>query len=258
VRALVVALVLAAAPAQAALFHRPLNLPRGQWAVGVGFGVSRQSLPPPMDAPPLDDVYGFGFNLELRASPSDLVQIGVRGAIRTGKDGRTYRADRYGRTFDTETYATGTDPVANPEASVQFAVLNRPLLNLAVQVRFFLPIEKATEIGGMAALPLHVRLGELVRVDTGVYLPVIMTEPVTSTVSVPVQVWLERGPLALGVIAGWRHQNRPQRTEYPLGVAFNFAATDSWDLRAWFLMPNLRGRVARRAMGAGLGVERRF
>jgi hypothetical protein len=254
-RGATLALLVAAAPgpARASLFHRPLILPRGDWAVGLGLGVSRYDAPSPTT-----DTYGFGFNLELRASPSELVQIGVRTGIRTGSDGRKYRADQYGRPFDTETFATGTDPVANPEASFEFAALDRPQLSLSVELRLYLPTENGTDLGALVGAPLQIRLTRSLCIDTALYLLVIDTDPISTGVIAPVQLWVERGPVAVGLISGVRRHNRPQRTEVPLGLGVNLAATVNFDVRAWALLPNVNGRAARRNMGAGLGIERRF
>jgi hypothetical protein len=254
-RGIILALSIVGVPAtaSASLFHRPLILPRGDWAVGLGLGVSR------FDAPsPTPDTYGFGFNLELRASPNEGVQIGVRTGIRTGSDGQKYRADQYGRAFDTETFATGTDPVANPEASLQFAALDRPRLSLSVQVRLYLPVEKDTELGALLGAPLQIRLTRSLCIDTAAYFLIVDTNPIATAVIAPVQLWLERGPLAVGLLSGVRRYNRPQHTEILVGLGVNLAATVNFDVRLWALMPNVNGRAARRNMGAGVGVERRF
>src|SRR5256885_10765794 len=90
----------ASSGARAASFiHQPITLPHGEWALDVGLGIGRADRPSP-----LEDVTGLGFNLELRGGLTSSVELGVRTGIRVGSDGEFTEADRYGRTFQTETY----------------------------------------------------------------------------------------------------------------------------------------------------------
>jgi len=72
-----------------------------------------------------------------------------------GNDGKITQADRYGRTFETETYGTGHDSVANPELRLRWAVAQGSIVQLGLETRAYLPIENGTHVGVMFALPLR-------------------------------------------------------------------------------------------------------
>src|SRR4051794_24634200 len=97
--ALCLALALPSAPALAAPWvHRPITLPRSDWAIDLGLGIGH------LDEP---DATGLGLNLEASAGVTSFVQLGIRTGLRFGRDGRATQADVYGRTFETETYGYG-------------------------------------------------------------------------------------------------------------------------------------------------------
>jgi len=79
--------------------HRDLALPAGVWALDLGLGIGH--LDP---AGPPGPYTGLGFNLEVKGGLTSTLQLGVRTGIRVGSDGKMTEADRYGRTFETETY----------------------------------------------------------------------------------------------------------------------------------------------------------
>jgi hypothetical protein len=128
--------------------HRDLTLPRGVWALDLGLGVGHISRDPPFD-----DLTGIGFNLEAKGGLTSALQLGIRTGIRVGTDGKLTRADQYGRTFETETYGTGVDSVANPEISLRYAVVDSPTADLALQGAVYLPVEEGTKAGIEVAVP---------------------------------------------------------------------------------------------------------
>src|SRR5438046_385378 len=87
--------------------YRPMTLPRSDFSLDAGLGLGHRPGP--------DDTTGLGVNLEMAAGLTSFIQLGVRTGLRLGHDGRATQADSYGRMFETETYGTGGDPVANPE-----------------------------------------------------------------------------------------------------------------------------------------------
>ena len=247
---------LAAQPrAQATPFvERPLVLPRSQWALDTGLGIGHLDRPSPAD-----DINGLGLNLELRGGVSEAVQIGVRTGFRLGSDGRATEADRFGRTFETETYGTGADTVANPELSLRLAVVRTEAVGLGLEGRLYVPIEDGTKIGTMIALPLHFHLGERARLETGVYVPIIFTDPRISVVSFPLHLWIQAtDSVALGPLTGVRLHYPGGSTSIPLGAGLNYAVSHEADLRAWLLFPNVKGSGSRDYFGFGVGLEPRF
>jgi hypothetical protein len=249
------AATLAPSPARGDVFvHRDQILPNGVWAFDLGLGIGHLSEPAP-----IDDVTGLGFNLELKGSLTPRLQLGVRTGIRVGSDGKATEADRFGRTFETETYGTGADTVANPELSLRYAVVDSPTVDLALDGRVYLPIESHTKVGIMLAVPLAFHLSPTVRFDTGIFVPIIFTDPTQTVISFPFHLWLQaNNALALGVITGVAVHNPHSTTTVPLGLALNYGISSDADLRVWFLFPNVKGSGATNYYGVGLGLEARF
>jgi hypothetical protein len=247
------ALLAAPAAARADYVDRPITLPSGQWALGVGLGIGHDERPEP-----LDDITGFGVNLELKGGLTPGLQVGLRTGLRLGSEGRLTQADNYGRTFETETYGVGIDDIANPELSLRAALFRGDLVALALEGRLYLPIEDGTELGIMIALPLHIHLGHAARLDSGLYVPIIFTDPRISVISVPFHVWFQASPdLAVGVLTGVRRYRPGGGTSVPLGVGLNYELSGATDLRTWLLFPNVRGGGTE-DFGGGVALELRF
>jgi hypothetical protein len=250
-----VAALTAASSALAEIFvHRDLALPGGVWALDLGLGIGH--LDPPGPSGPYT---GLGFNLEVKGGLTSTLQLGLRTGIRVGNDGKSTRADRYGRTFETETYGTGFETLANPEVSLRFTVVDSPVVDLALEGRLYVPIEAHTSTGIMVAVPLAFHLSPTVRFDTGVFVPILFTDPTQSTISFPFHLWLQANDrLAVGPMTGVQIHNPGGTTTIPLGLGLNYAASSTADLRVWFLFPNIKGDGEARNFGAGFGVEARF
>ena len=254
--ALAMALWLAAgSSAQAApeWIFRGLTLPRGDVALDLGLGLGHA---------PIDlnrSTTGFGMNLEIAVGVTHELELGFRTGTRIGADGEATQADRYGRTFDTETYGTGSDALANPELRMTWAVAQGSMVHLGLEGRVYLPIEQGTRAGVMFAVPLRLRLGA-VRVDTGVYVPILFYDPTQTTISFPFHIWLQASrTLWLGPLLGVKFVNgNGSHTEYPLGFGLGTALAKAIDLRTWILFPDINHDEAARTFGAGLALEIRF
>src|SRR4051812_36292993 len=152
--ALAAALWLAAGSrAQAApeWIFRGLTLPRGDVALDLGLGLGHQ----PIDAN--RSITGFGMNMEIAVGVTHELELGLRTGARFDDEGRATRADQYGRTWQTETYGTGFESVANPELGMRWAVAQGSTVKLGLEARAYLPIEANTRFGVMFALPLRLR-----------------------------------------------------------------------------------------------------
>jgi hypothetical protein len=256
-QALLVASSLAASrPALSEVFvHQPITLHHSEWQLDLGLGIGHADR-----SPPFDDITGFGLNLELHAGLSSSLELGVRTGIRLGTEGRIMRADGYGRAFETETYGTGSDEIANPEVSLRLALVRTPAVALALEGRLYLPIEDGTPFGIMLAVPLHLHLGDRARLDSGIYVPIIFTEPTTSKViSVPLHLWFQVDPsVALGLLTGVRLYRPGSGYTVPLGVGLNYGVSNATDLRLWFLFPNVKGSGATDVFGLGIALAVRF
>jgi hypothetical protein len=243
---------LAAPRAQAApeFVYRSLTLPRGDIALDLGLGYGHA----PIDAN--RSVDGFGMNLEIAGGVTHDLELGFRTGVRFDDGGQATQADRYGRPFETESYGTGGDTVANPELRMTWTVARGAIPELGLEARAYLPFENGTYFGVMFGVPLALRLG-VVRIDTGLSVPIIFSPTTTSAVSIPLHLWIQASPrLWLGPLLGLRIESG--HDAYPLGFGFGSALSRQIDLRAWFLFPDLNGPEAARTFGAGVGLQIRF
>ncbi len=243
------------ARAEAPWVYRSIVLPRGAIAVDMGLGLGHQPDPPPDDR----SITGFGMNLELSAGVTHELEFGVRTGFRLDDNGQITQADRYGRPFETETYGTNFDRVANPELHLRWAVARGSAAELGIELRAFLPIEANSSFGLMFGLPVVLRAGTI-RLDTGLYVPVIFSDPTRTVVSVPIHLWIQATrTLWLGPLFGVRVvSGGGNRDEYPLGFGIGSSLTRTIDLRTWILFPDISQTEAARTFGAGVGLQIRF
>lgn len=256
--ALIASVWAGAARADAPWVYRSIVLPRGEVAVDLGFGLGHEPAPPPDDS-----VTGFGLNLALSAGITRELELGVRTGFRLDNAGQATQADQYGRPFDTETYGTDFDTVANPEVHLRWAVARGSAAELGLEWRAYLPIENNSSFGMMFALPIALHANS-VRLDTGLYIPVIFTQPRTTTIiSVPFHLWIQASrTFWLGPMFDVRviNDNNAGRSydQFPLGFGLGSALSSFVDLRTWILFPDISQNEAARTFGAGLALQLRF
>jgi hypothetical protein len=252
--ALGVTLTAARARAAPEWIYRGLTLPRGDVAFDVGAGYGHEPEAPPNNA---RSIGGFGLNLELAGGVSPDLELGIRTGVRLDDGGQATRADRYGRPFDTETYGTGQDRMANPELHLRWTVARGAVALLGLETRAYLPFESGTRFGLMLALPVAFRFSSI-RIDTGVYVPIIFDNQTHTTVSIPLHLWIQASSTFwLGPLLGLRVEPGGHDA-YPFGFGIGSALSRQIDLRAWFLMPDLNQDEAARTFGAGVGLQIRF
>src|SRR5262249_12569377 len=154
ITAIAVVVVSSSAEAAPPWVARGLEQPRGVWAFDVGLGVGHQP-----------DVTGPGLNTEVAVGVTHAVELGFRTGIRFNGEAQATRADQYGRLFDTETYGTGGDEVANPEIRVRGTIARGDVAEIGLEGRAYLPVENGTRAGIMLGLPVALHLGGAARVD---------------------------------------------------------------------------------------------
>jgi hypothetical protein len=250
--ALTVALFAARAEAAPEWIYRGLTLPRGDIALDLGLGYGHE----PVDAN--RSIGGFGMNLEIAGGVTHDLELGFRTGVRFDNDGQATQADVYGRPFETETYDVGADRMANPELRMRWTVARGAVVHLGLEARAYLPFAAGTRFGVMFGVPLALRLGS-VRIDTGLYVPIIFYSPAQSIVSIPVHLWIQASPTFwLGPLLGIQIDSPGRHDAYPFGFGIGSALSGQVDLRAWILFPDLNRDRAARSFGAGVGLEIRF
>jgi hypothetical protein len=234
--------------------ERHLTLPAGTWAFDMGLGLAHAPGPPDAGA------VGVGINLEAAVGLTDRIELGLRTGLRFGDAGdRALKPDNYGRLFDREYVAGRDDIVANPEVRVRGALLNGPLVDLALEGRLFVPIEgnqAAVEFG----VPLALHLGDSVRLDTGVYVPMVLDYTPPFGFIVPLDLWVQLSPrFWLGPMTGFnvvRYADNSAPTWVSMGFGVGYQIRRNIDFKSMFLFPALNQDS--RVFGLGAGVQIRL
>jgi hypothetical protein len=247
-----VALTAPRAMAEGPWVERHLTLPSGTWAFDLGLGLGFAPGPP--------ENAGAGINLEAAVGVTDRIELGVRTGLRFGDAGdRALEPDNYGRLFDREYVAGRDDVLANPELRVRGALLRGPLLDLALEGRLFVPIE-----GNQAALelgvPIALHLGDSVRLDTGVYVPMLLDYTPPFGLIFPVDLWVQLTPrFWLGPMTGFnvvRYADNATVTDVSMGLGVGYQIRRNIDFKSMFLFPALNQDS--RVFGLGAGVQIRL
>jgi hypothetical protein len=237
--------------AKAAPFvQRPLTLSRSDWALDLGVGLHHIRT-----GNPNNSYTGVGLNLEGAVGLTSFLQLGLRTGIRIGNEGKASQADQLGRPFDFETYGTDHQTVANPEISLRWALVHTAV-ELGLEGRLYLPTEDHTDVGIMLAVPLHIHLGDSARLDTGLYVPIIFSDPNFTVVSLPFELWFQASHQTyLGPIVDFRFPNHGQ-TQVPLGFGLGYSASYDIDLKTWLMFDDINQDA--KDFGFGGGIQVRF
>jgi hypothetical protein len=210
---------------------------------------------------------GVGMNLEAALGILDNLEIGLRTGIRMGDGAKATQADEQGRLFDLETYGTGGDVFANPELRLLGRVLDLSVVELGLEGRVYMPFEAGTRFSFMLGAPVRLHFGRVVRIDMGVYVPVIFNAggPADAvSVNLPFEAWFQvtrsffLGPLAeirlnadqdpaLGIDHG---------AGLLLGFGLGYQISRFADFKAAFDFPRVNGNPGPDfGAGAGLGLH---
>ncbi len=251
-----VAIGLAAGDAAAApsWVDRPLTLPAGDWAFDFGLGLGHVPAP--------QDNVGVGIHAEVAVGLTNRIELGVRTGLRLGDDfENAIGGDSYGRLFDRQTFDEGADVFANPEVRVRGALVRESVFELALEGRLVVPFADGTDAGLLFGVPMAFHLGSRVRLDMGVYVPVVFfPRDAALGINLPIDVWIQVAPrLWLGPMTGLAFErvgdnNGSQNVS--LGFGLGYSITHYLDFKAQFLFPSLNNES--RDFGAGAGIQVRI
>jgi hypothetical protein len=259
-----------------------LRMFNARFEAGGGLGQYQSPLQP--------DVRGGGTGASLSGAVGLplLGELGARFGFRGGGDGRLARADYFARPFDTETYGTRFDATANPEISLRSHLVDLRVLELVFETRYYIPIEEGARFGFMPAIPVSIHLSR-VRIDSGVYVPLVFRDPFGAAWSVPAHVWVQvNDDFYVGVLSGVRHRfagpvypelspvnartatpvpppgassllpEDYEQVDIPFGFGAGYSLTSFLDVKAQLLSTRVNGDKLGRNLGFGLGVELRL
>jgi hypothetical protein len=236
------------ARAAAPWVDRAITLPGRAWAFNLGLGLAH--VPQSSLAP--------GFNIEGAVSIAHGVEIGLRTGLRPGNSARAAQADIYGRPFDTRTYGTGVDTVANPEFYIRARLIESQVVELGVEARAYAPF--SVGFGILAGVPLAFHFGHAARLDTGVFVPVLFYDPTRTLVNIPAQLWFQTSNrLWLGPLSGVVIQTTGNNdAAVQLGFGLGYSVTSALDFKTWVLFQDVAHGRNNGYWGFGAGLEVRI
>jgi hypothetical protein len=252
--ALLLLLLPRSAAAAERFIDRPMTQHRLVFAGDVGIGVGHLGAAP-------NSVTGAGLNLEGALGITESVELGLRTGGRFGRDGRLTRADGYGRTLWTETYGTGVSDFANPEFRVRWVFYTGSIAEVGLDGRMVLPFEANTNLGLVVGVPVALHVTDILRIDTGAYVPLLFDNPTFNGISIPGYFWFQPGNrLWLGPMSALRFLGNgggAHDAHLLLGFGLGVQVANAVDLKTWLLFPTIDDNPSRN-YGAGFGVQFRI
>ena len=229
--------------------ERNITEPQGQWAFDVGLGIAHGP-----------DESSVGINGEVSYGITSRVEIGVRTGLRLSDDpGRGQEADsNYGRFFDRQYFDGDGGVLANPELRVRGALL-RGAVELGLEGRLIIPVEN-NRAGLEPGMPLAFHLGPQVRLDTGVWMPIIIGDDAPVGLSFPLDLWIQvASRLWLGPMTGitvLRVGDPSSQTLVSMGFGLGYQISRIVDFKTMFLFRDIN--VEAQDFGVGAGVQIRI
>ncbi len=220
-----------------------INLPNEVAELGLGIGFGHRS--------PIE-YNGIGLNLELGYGLSSTLELRLRTGIRFGRAGIAAQADRYARPFETETYRTGSDTLANPEVGLRFNLTRASKAEIGVDARVQLPLDGP--LGVLVGLPIALRLTPRLQIDTGVFIPIELGDETRTHVSLPLHLWVKlAGGTFVGPVTGVVFGDEGGRS-IPFGVGGGTALAYDADVHFWLLFDDVSHGNASDRFGGGAGL----
>jgi hypothetical protein len=242
--------------------ERPLSLPTGHAQIQAGFGFGQYAT--------VDGQHvGSGLNLEAALGLPFFGEVSLRSGLRFGDSGKLAGADYYGRLFDHETANLGGDAWANPEIRLRGTLADLKVFAIGLESRFVVPAASGSDFSIAPGLPMMIRIPEVLRIDTGIFLPIAFTSQTDYTVSIPVQLWIQAGEFFFGPMTGIRISRISSttvgpdggtssasitRTDIPAGVGFGYTPTSMIDFKAQLYMLRINDSDWSKTVGAGFGM----
>ncbi len=242
--------------------ERPLSLKtlHAQIQAGVGFG----------QYPAIGgQKFGTGSNLEAALGLPFFGELSVRTGLGFGDAGRFSRADYYARLFDHETANAGNDAWANPEIRLRGTIVDLEVFAIGLESRFVAPLATGTNFSVAPGVPIMIRVPKLLRIDTGVFVPIAFNDQTEYTISIPAQLWIQVkdaffGPMT-GIrfnrvatttidLAGAKSTSTTTRTDIPAGIGGGYTIGGMLDLKAQIYMLRINDADWSKTIGGGIGV----
>jgi hypothetical protein len=253
----------AVARAEKPWVDRPIALApvSARFEAGVGFG---------QYAAADGQKFGTGSNLEGAVGLPFFGEIGVRTGYAFGDGGKQgARADYYARLFDHETANAGNDAWANPEIRVRGELVDLKVFAIGLESRFVVPLANNTDFSVAPGLPMVIRIPSVMRIDTGVFVPIAFTDQTQYTISIPVAVWFQVEDFFFGPMSGVRFNRvmtttidatgatthgTTTSTDVPAGIGGGYTLGKMFDIKAQLYTLRINDSGWTKYIGGGLGV----
>ena len=120
--------------------------------------------------------------------------------------------------------------------------------------------------GAMFGMPLMFHIGHAVRLDTGVFTPVVFYDPIITELRAPIDVWIQCTPrLWLGPMSGLsiynptgRRGDPNGRVDVSLGFGLGYQILRTLDFKTQFLIPRVNEDNGIHSFGFGGGIQVRI
>jgi hypothetical protein len=224
---------------------------------------------------------GWGTNLEAAIGLPFVGEVGVRIGYRFGPDvttlgvatnpaGALAQADHYARLFDPIASEPGLSAFANPEICLRGGLFDLKSVQLGLETRIIVPTADGSVFALTPGLPVRVHAPGLLRVDTGVWLPLTFGSNAQGglqpayTLDLPVQAFFEVGDWFLGGMTGLRYNvdSSPgmSTVDVPLGIAGGYTLLGGrLDVKVQVRTERINDQNwASQYLGGGIGVGTRL
>src|SRR5262249_43003714 len=129
--------------------------------------------------------------------------------------------------------------------------------------RVILPFETGTRFGTVFGVPMSIHIGPVVRLDTGIFIPLLFYDSTIIAFDVPFDAWFQVGPkLWLGPMVGFRHWEfgrlGPSRDDLRFGFGLGYQVARIVDLKTQLFFPQVNHDHGAETFGAGFGVQIRI
>ncbi|WP_394828731.1 hypothetical protein [Pendulispora albinea] len=248
--------------------RRRLTLPRHDWAFDLGMGVGHYDYGRDIDDTEL------GLDFELAVAPIRHLELGFRTGVRLTKS-RVTHPDEFGRLYDRQTWGSNgagypepgsrffpvrPDAFANPEFRVRGQLVDTQVFELALEGRAYIPLEDRSRFTAVFGLPLGIHIGRVVRMDTGVYVPLRVYDPTEIYFSIPFDIWFQvTNRLWLGPLFQFKHRAEPEpASDFGVGFGLGYQFASWVDLKTQIFWPAVDNDRGATNVGAGVGVQLRI
>jgi hypothetical protein len=251
---------------------RVLTLPPLHLALdaGIGFGQGFSQTIVTGGQPTTGDTgmtLGWGSNLEAAVGLPFLGEVGVRVGVRFGDAGINagwgLGADHFARLFDPVVDEPGTSTVTNPEIRLRGTLVNLKVFELGLETRAVIPTADGSDFELVPGVPVRIHIPGFARIDTGVWLPVIINNDPSFTIDIPAQLFFQVNQAFFGPMTGVRFNhpagsNGDSTTDIPAGIAGGYTLGGVLDLKVQVRTERINDVSWTKYIGGGLGVGLRL